>query len=57
MGWPGPAGIILADGTALHHGCAERFHVERIRRLAENAFSPDAMADEAELTLQGEPLP
>jgi hypothetical protein len=48
---------MLADGTALHHGCAERFHVERIRRRAENASSPEALADEAELTVRGEPLP
>jgi hypothetical protein len=57
MGWPGPVGVILGDGTALHQRCSETFHVERIRRLARNTHSPDAMADEAELTAGGEPLP
>jgi hypothetical protein len=53
MGWPGPAGVVLADGTALHHRCSETFHVERIRRLARNAHSPDATADEAEVMIHG----
>jgi hypothetical protein len=56
MGWPQPAGVVLADGTALHHGCAQRFRVERIRRVAENAFSPGVMAEEAELAVRGEPI-
>jgi hypothetical protein len=54
MGWPGAVGVVLGDGTALHHGCAELFHVERIMRLARNAPSPDALTDEAELCVRGE---
>jgi hypothetical protein len=53
MGWPGPAGVVLADGTALHHRCGELFHVERIKRLAENAFSREALADPAEVMIHG----
>jgi hypothetical protein len=53
MGWPGPVGVMLADGTALHHRCGELFHVERIKRLAENAFSHEAMADPAEIMVNG----
>jgi hypothetical protein len=54
MGWPAAVGVVLADGTALHHRCSELFHVDRIKRLAANAFSPDAMADKAELCIRGE---
>jgi hypothetical protein len=54
MGWPRPVGIVLADGTAAHHACAEWAEVERIRRRGENALSPDALADEAEVTVRGE---
>jgi hypothetical protein len=56
MGWPASVGVVLADGTALHHRCSELFHIERMRRRAENAFSADAMADEAELCIRGELL-
>ncbi len=53
MGWPGPVGVVLADGTALHHRCGELFHVERIERLAENAFSHEAMADPTKIMVNG----
>jgi hypothetical protein len=53
MGWPGPAGVVLANGTAMHARCGEEFHVERIKRLAENAFSREAMADQAETMIHG----
>jgi hypothetical protein len=53
MGWPGPVGVVLADGTAMHTRCGEEFHVERIKRLAENAFSREALADQAEVMIHG----
>jgi hypothetical protein len=53
MGWPGPVGIVLADGTALHHRCAELFEVERLKRRAENAFAREAMTDPAEVMVHG----
>jgi hypothetical protein len=55
MGWPRPVGIVFGNGTALHHRCYERAEVERIRRHASNANTPEAMADEAELMIHGEP--
>jgi hypothetical protein len=53
MDWPGPVGVVLGGGTAMHTRCGEEFHVERIKRLAENAFSPAAMADRAEVMIHG----
>jgi hypothetical protein len=53
MGWPRAVGVVLADGTALHPRCSELFHVERIKRRAENAFSREAMADPAEIMVNG----
>jgi hypothetical protein len=51
MGWPDPRGVVYADGTVEHHAC-------RLRAAAERALpSPDAVADEAEVMLHGEPLP
>jgi hypothetical protein len=51
LAWPGPVGVIYADGTAEHHGC-------RLRAAAERALlAPDALADEAEVMLRGEALP
>jgi hypothetical protein len=47
-------GIVLGHGVAVHHACHKRTKIERIRRRAENAFSFDAMADEAELCIRGE---
>ena len=54
-GWPRPVEIVFGDGAALHHHCYERAEVERIRRHASNANTPEAMADEAELMIHGEP--
>jgi hypothetical protein len=55
--WPEPAGIVLADGTAECMRCAEH-EAWRILSAAERAaISPDALADEAELTIRGELLP
>jgi hypothetical protein len=53
MDWPGPVGVVLGDDTAMHTRCGEEFHVERIRRQAENAFSREAMADRAEIMIHG----
>jgi hypothetical protein len=53
MGWPAPVGVVLGDDTAMHTRCGEEFHVERIKRLAENAFSREAMADPAEIMIRG----
>jgi hypothetical protein len=51
MAWPGPAGVVYANGEAEHHAC-------RLWAAARRAVeSPDALADEAELTARGEPLP
>jgi hypothetical protein len=52
MSWPRPVGAMFADGTAAHHASYERAEIERIRRRAERDFSPDALADEAEVMLQ-----
>jgi hypothetical protein len=56
IAWPAAIGLVFADGTAAHPACAERAEVERIRRRAANANTPDALADEAEVMLRpGEP--
>jgi hypothetical protein len=48
MAWPGPAGVVYADGTAEHHAC-------RIWAAADRALnSPDALEDEADVRLRGE---
>ena len=57
MDWPAPVGRMFADGTGAHHACHEHAELERIRRRAANAFSPEAATDPAELTVHGEPLP
>jgi hypothetical protein len=54
IGWPRPVGIVFADGTAVHHACAERAEVERIQRRAESALSPEAMSDPAEMMVPRE---
>ena len=55
--WPDPAGIVLADGTAECMAGAAR-ELGRLLAAAERAVAdPDALADEAELTIRGEPLP
>jgi hypothetical protein len=48
---------VFADGTVAHHACHERAEVERITVRAANALSPEALADEAEPTIRGEPPP
>ncbi len=53
MGWPGPVGVVFGGGTAMHTRCGEEFHVESIKRRAENAFSREAMADQAEVMIHG----
>ena len=51
------AWVPFADGTAAHDDCEGRWYAEdRLRRSAA-LFSPEALADEAEVTLRGEPLP
>jgi hypothetical protein len=57
MGWPEAVGVVFGDGTAAHHACDERAEREHIRQRAENAISPEALGDEAELTIRGEALP
>jgi hypothetical protein len=55
--WPGPAGLTYADGTAECMPCADGEAwslLEAGRRAVESA---DALADPAELTARGEPLP
>lgn len=55
--WPEPAGIMLADGTAECMTCVDR-EAWRVLAAAERAVaSPDALADEAEITIRGESLP
>jgi hypothetical protein len=49
MDWPGPVGVVLVDGTALHHRCGELFHAARIKRLAERAPSREALDDQVEI--------
>jgi hypothetical protein len=53
MGWPRPVGVVFADGTAAHHACDEAAEVARIKRLAANALSPQAMNDPAEMMVRG----
>ena len=47
MGWPGPVGLVLADGTAAHHRCDARAEAGGVRRHATDALSPEALADPA----------
>lgn len=54
MGWPDPVGVMLDDGTALHHACREAAEVARVRRRAAAALSPAVLADPAELVARGE---
>jgi hypothetical protein len=56
--WSRPGAIAFADGGSAHVACYERAEAARIRAAARRAVeSPDALADEAELTAHGEPLP
>jgi hypothetical protein len=54
MGWPAAVGVVFADGSAAHHACDEHAELARIRHRAAGAFTPEALADEAELTARGE---
>jgi hypothetical protein len=55
--WPAPVGVVFADGTAECMPCADR-KAWRVLAAAERAVaSPDALADDAELTIRGEALP
>jgi hypothetical protein len=45
--------MVFADGTAAHHACDEAAEVARIKRLAANALSPEAMSDLAEMMMRG----
>jgi hypothetical protein len=54
MGWPRPAGVVFGDGTAAHNACDEAAEVARIKRLAANALSPEAMNDPAEMMVRGQ---
>jgi len=51
------AWIPFADGSAAHLTCEDRWELQRLRARAENALTPDALADEAEVTVRGGPLP
>lgn len=55
--WPEPAGIVLADGMAECMTCADRETWRVLAAAGRAVTSPDALADEAELTVRGEPLP
>jgi hypothetical protein len=57
MRWPAAVGIILADSTALHHGCAELFEVERLKRPTADAFTSGTLPEKAEPMAGDEPLP
>jgi hypothetical protein len=46
-------GVVFADGTAAHHTCDEAAEVARIKRVAANALSPEAMSDPAEMMVHG----
>jgi hypothetical protein len=57
LAWPGPAGIVFADGTAECMRCEAR-EGERLMAAGRRAIdSPDALADPAEVGLRGGPLP
>jgi hypothetical protein len=51
LAWPEPVGVVHGDGRASCFPC----HHEAAARRA--VLSPDALADPAELTARGEPLP
>jgi hypothetical protein len=46
--------LVFGDGSSAHEACEDRWHVADVIRRAENALSPAAPADEAELTIRGE---
>jgi hypothetical protein len=49
--------LALVSGGSAHEACKDRWHVEDVRYRAADALSPDALADEAEVTIRGEPPP
>ena len=54
LAWPGPAGIILGDGTAECQPCADA-EAWRLLEAGRRAVEiPDALADPAEVMLRGE---
>jgi hypothetical protein len=56
--WTRPGGVAFADGGSAHVRCHDEAEVARLVAVAERAVrSSDALADEAELTTRGEPLP
>ena len=57
LSWPAPAGVIFADGMAECMACADR-EVGRLLTAGERSVSsPDALADEAEITISEKYLP
>jgi hypothetical protein len=55
LGWSQPGALAFADGSAAHVACADRAEVARLLAAGKRAVeSPDALADEAEVTLRGE---
>ena len=52
-GWPGPAGVVFADGTAECMRCCDD-EVERLLAAGRRAVNPELAADPAEVTLRGE---
>ena len=55
MAWPGPAGVVAAAGTALHHDCYHASEFALLLASGRRAVeSPAALADEAEMMLHPE---
>ncbi len=48
-----PDWLAFADSTAAHVVCEDRWYVEDVKRRAQKAFSPEAMADPAEVMVDG----
>jgi hypothetical protein len=48
-----PDWLAFADHTAAHVVCEDRWYVEDVKRRAQLAFSPEAMADPAEVMVHG----
>jgi hypothetical protein len=56
LAWPGPAGIVFADGTAECMACADR-EVRRLLAAGQRAVNPGLAVDPAEVMLRGETDP
>jgi hypothetical protein len=52
-----PGWLAFGDATVAHVVCEDRWHAELARRQAAGAFTPEALADPAELMIRGELLP